>query len=76
MTDKLSPLGWFGGDYFTIVLPPFSLDLDKIMGVYPRFEGTLVLRWKCRKGSDEKMFGEDDNIFVITFSLIIVCSPR
>ena len=56
LTDKLSPLDWFSGDHFAIVLPPFSLDLDKIMGVYPRFKGTFVLGWKCRKGSDEKMF--------------------
>ena len=76
MTDKVSPLARLGGDDFTVIFPPFSLDFDEIMGVYPRFEGMLVVGWKGREGSDEEFFGKDDNVFVITFSLIIVCSPR
>ena len=76
MTDKLSSLGGFGCYHFAIVFPPFSLDFDKIMGVYPRFEGSFVLRWECRKSSYEEVFGKDDNVFVISFSLIVVGSPR
>ena len=76
LTDKLSPLTGFGGDYFAVVLPPFSLDFDEIVCVYPRFEGAFVLGWKCHKGSDENLFGEYDDVFVITLSLIVVCSSR
>ena len=45
LADELPPLCWLGGYDFTIVLPPFSLSLDKVVGVNPRFEGTFVLRW-------------------------------
>ena len=76
MTDDMPPLNGVGGDYLTIVFPPFSLDLDKVMSVYPRFEGSFVLGWKCRKGSDEDVFGEDDDVFVVALSLIVVRSPR
>ena len=76
LTDKLSPLSGFSGYYFAIVFPPLSLDLNKIVGVDPRFEGVLILGWKRREGSNENLFGEYDDIFVIAFSLIIVCSSR
>ena len=73
-TDKLSSLSWVRGDYFAIVLPPLSLDLNEIVGVYPRFKGVLVLGWQCCEGSNEKLFGEYNDVFVVTFSLIVVCS--
>ena len=76
LADKVPPSSWVSGDYLTIVFPPFSLDFDKVMSVYPRFEGSFVLGWKCRKGSDEKVFGEDNDVFVIVISLIIVRSSR
>ena len=31
-------------DHFAIVLPPFVSYLDKVVGVYPRFEGLFILR--------------------------------
>ena len=76
MTNDMPPLCWVSSDHFAVVLPPFSLDFDKVMSVYPRFKGSLILGWKCRKGSDEKMFREDNDIFVIAISLIIVRSSR
>ena len=76
LTNNMPPLSWVSGDHFTVVLPPFSLDFDEVMGVYPRFEGSFVLGWKCRKGSDEEMFREDSDILVIAISLIIVRSSR
>ena len=76
LTDELPPLSWFGGNHFAIVFPPLPLDLNEIVGVYPRFEGVLVLGWKCHEGSNENLFGEYDDVFVVAFSLIIVCSSR
>ena len=76
MTNELSSLSWFGGDYFAIVLPPPFLDFDEIVGVYPRFEGAFILGWKGCEGSNENLFGEHDDVFVIAFSLIVVCSSR
>ena len=76
LTNKLSPLSWFGGNYFAIVFPPLSLDFNEIVGVYPRFKGVLVLGWKCCEGSNENLFREYDDVFVIAFSLIVVCSSR
>ena len=76
LADKLSPLGWFGGDYFAIVFPPLSLDFDEVVGAYPRFEGALILGWKCHEGSNKNLFGEDDDVFVIAVSLIIVRPSR
>ena len=76
LTDKLSPLGGFGCDYLAVVFPPFPLDFDQIVGIYPRFEGSFVLWWKCRKGSDKEVFGEDDNVSIVPVSLIVVGSSR
>ena len=76
LTDKLSSLSWVRGDYFAIVLPPLSLDLNEIVGVYPRFKGVLILGWQCCEGSDEYLLREDYDVFVITFPLIVVCSSR
>ena len=76
LTDKVSPLVWFCGDDFAVILPPFSLDFDEIMSVYPRFKGAFVLRGKCHKSSDEEFFGKDNDVFVIPFSLIVICLPR
>ena len=39
LADELPPLHWIGGYHFAIVLPPFALSLNQVMGVYPRFEG-------------------------------------
>ena len=75
LADKLSPLGGFGRYYLAVVFPPFPLGLYQIMGVYPRFEGSFVLWWKCRKGSDEKVFGEHDDVLIVPISLIVVGSP-
>ena len=76
LTNDTPPLDWVSGDHFTVVLPPFSLDFDEVMSVYPRFEGSFVLGWKCRKCSDKKMFGEDNDILVVIISLIVVRSSR
>ena len=76
LTNNMPSLSWIGGDHFTIVLPPFSLDFDEVVSVYPRFEGWFVLGWKCRQGSDKEVFGEDGDVFVIAISLIIVRSSR
>ena len=72
LTDDLSPLCGFGGYDFAVILPPLPLDFDKVMGVYPRFEGVFILGQQCRKSSDEDFFGEDDDVFVITLSLVVV----
>ena len=42
LTNEPLPLDWFGGDDFAIVFPPFPLDLNEIVGIYPRFKGVLV----------------------------------
>ena len=76
LTNNLSPLCWVGGDDFAIVLPPFALDLNEVMGVYPRFKGSFVLGWQCGESSDEDFFWENDNAFVIVFPLIVVSPPR
>ena len=76
LTNNMPPLGWVGGDHLTVVLPPLSLGFDEVMSVYPRFEGPFVLGWKCCKGSDEEVFGEDNDVLVIVISLIVVRSSR
>ena len=43
LANKLPPLRWVGGYNFTIVLPPLALGFDKVMGVYPWFEGAFIL---------------------------------
>ena len=76
LANELSPLHWVGSYNLTIVLPPLALSFDKVMGIYPRFEGVFVLgRQRC-KGSDKNLFGEDYDIFVIALSLIVVSSSR
>ena len=76
LTNELSPLHWFGGYNFAIVLPPLALRFDKVMGVYPRFKDAFVLRWQCRKSPDKEFFWENNNVFVIIFPLIVVSSSR
>src|ERR1700761_7739474 len=60
------------GNDFMIPFPPFSLNLDKIVGVYPRFQNLLILWQKGLQGSDEQVFWKYCNIFIIMVSLIIV----
>ena len=76
LANDMPSLSWIGGDYFTVVFPPFSLDFDEVVSVYPRFEGLFFLGWECRQGSDKEVFGKDSNVFVIAIPLIIVRSSR
>ena len=76
LANQLSSLHRVSGHDFTIVLPPFSLYLHKVMGIYPRFEGSFVLGWYRGESSYKEFFGEDDDILVVAFPLIIVSAPR
>ena len=76
LTNKLSSLGGFGRYYFTVVFPPFPLDFDQVVSAYPWSEGSFVLWWKCREGSDEEMFGEYNDVLVVSVSLIVIGSSR
>ena len=76
LTNNKLALGGSCRDDFAIVLPPLPLNFNKVVSVHPGFEGTFVLRWKCRKSSDEYLFGKDDDVFVIALSLIVISSPR
>ena len=76
LTDNKLALGGFCRDDFAIVLPPLPLNLNKVVSVYPGFEGTFILGWKRRKSSDEYLFGKNDDFFIIAFSLIVISSSR
>ena len=76
LTNDLSPLCRLGGYDFAVIFPPLSLDLDEVMGVYPRFEGAFILGGQCGKSSDKDFFREDYDVFVIAFSLIVTGSSR
>jgi hypothetical protein len=76
LADELSPLHWIGGYNLTVVLPPLALNLNKVMGVYPRFEGAFALRRQRRESSNKDFFWENNNVFVIAFPLVVVSSPR
>ena len=76
LTNDLSSLYGFGGYDFAVILPPLPLDFDKVMGIYPRFEGSFVLGRQCRESSNEDFLREDDDVFVIALSLVIIGSLR
>lgn len=65
-----------GGDDFTVVFPPLVPYFDKVVGVYPRFEGSFILRRYGLEGSNEKFFGKDDYVFVIAVPLVVVRVSR
>ena len=76
LADKLSLFHGISCDYLAVVLPPFPLSLDKVVGVYPRFQGSFILGWKCLEGSDEYLFWKDNDILVVFLPLIVVSSSR